>query len=96
MVCGLNVFHETQDCQISVMGLASTYNRTLTKYWTTTQVMDKPGQLVCSHAHLAILDAIIHFKEVNESYPDQVIIYRDAGSGTDLRALKAIEITQIE
>jgi len=25
------------------MGLAATYNRTLTKYWTNTQVMDKPG-----------------------------------------------------
>jgi hypothetical protein len=58
--------------------------------------MDKPGQLVCLKAHLAIVDAINHFKDVNDSYPDQVIIYRDAGSGTKLNALKTIEVLQIE
>ena len=40
MICGLNVFHETQDCELSVMGLVASYNRTATKYWTATQVME--------------------------------------------------------
>ena len=76
MVCGLDVFHETQDCELSVMGLAASYNRTITKYWTTTQVMEKPGQEICTRLYVALIDALNHFKDVNESYPDQIIIYR--------------------
>jgi len=76
------------------MGLVATYNRTLSKYWSTTQVIE-PGQQVCSPKSL-IIDALAHFKEVNDTYPEQVIIYRDVGAGTNLKALKTVEVAAIE
>jgi len=57
--------------------------------------MDKPGQQVCNPT-VAITDALNHFRDVNDSYPDQVIIYRDAGSGANPNSLKSTEVAQIE
>jgi aubergine len=70
MVCGLDVYHENEENSISMMGLVASYNRTVTKYWTATQVMDEPGQEVCHHLAPSLIDALNHFKEVNGSYPE--------------------------
>ena len=53
MICGLDVFHHKSsvvhakgtssagDC--SVMGLVATYNKTGTKYWSSSEVLPKAG-----------------------------------------------------
>ena len=39
MLCGLTVFHEKVNGPISIMGLIASYNKTGTKYWSTTRQM---------------------------------------------------------
>ena len=95
MVCGLDVFHE-QECEMSVMGFVASYNRTITKYWTATQVIEKAGSELCPGVGTAMTDAMSHFKEVNESYPEQVILYRDAPIDCRMNALKEQEVKLIE
>ena len=43
-----------------------------------------------------ILDALLHFKEVNDTFPEQLIIFRDSPTGSRLHLLKEKEVTQIE
>jgi len=43
MICGLSVFHEQEEAPTSVLGLVASYNKTGTKYWSSTQQLDIPG-----------------------------------------------------
>ena len=38
MVCGLAVHHDSEDGMISVAGLVASYNKTCTKYWSSSKV----------------------------------------------------------
>ena len=43
MICGIDVYHQTQQCKKSVMGFCSSYNKTATKYWATSMVQEAIG-----------------------------------------------------
>lgn len=48
MVCGLDVYHDAQDGQISCLGFVASYNKTCTKYWPSTHVMQTPGDEIAT------------------------------------------------
>lgn len=80
MVCGLDAYHETEaGGEISCLGFVASYNKTCTKYWPATSLCAKPGdELATSFLKQHVLNALSHFKEVNGSYPERVILFRDA------------------
>ena len=88
MVCGLDVFHETESGQISCLGFVASYNKTCTKYWPATNLMAKPGDELATDLRQHVLDALNHFRDANGSYPERVILYRDAVRGVELATLK--------
>ena len=80
MVCGLDAYHETgAGAEISTLGFVASYNKTCTKYWPATNLLAKAGEeLATSFIKRHVRDALEHFKEVNGSYPERVILFRDA------------------
>ena len=38
MVCGLDAYHDGEDGLLSVLGFVASYNRTCTKYWSSSQM----------------------------------------------------------
>lgn len=78
MVCGLDVFHETEDGEISCLGFVASYNKTCTKYWPASSLMAKPGDELSFKLTEHVLEALNHFKEVNGNYPERVLLFRDS------------------
>ena len=37
MVCGMKTYHENKEGILSVFGFVATYNKTATKYWSTSK-----------------------------------------------------------
>lgn len=80
---------------MSVMGLAATYNKSGTKYWTTSSIMDTPGTLMCTKLKDCFMEALTHFSKVNNGYPDRVILYRNKSGNTKL-PIGQLEIDQLQ
>ena len=78
MICGLGVYHERDEGQISSVGFVASYNKTCTKFWPATNLMAKAGDELVIDLQAHMLKALEHFKEVNGGYPDRVLLYRDA------------------
>lgn len=82
MICGMDAFHETKTSCQSVIGFVSTYNRSATKYWSKAVVQSEIGQEICLQLKMLMTKALTQFKQMNGSYPDRVVLYRDGiGSG---------------
>lgn len=47
IICGIKTYHENKEGLLSVLGLVASYNKTATKYWSTTRHMDH-GQELCN------------------------------------------------
>ena len=95
MFCGLDVFHETEEGVVSVMGLVSSYNKTGTKFWSATEHMKDVGQEMCLGLQKHFIDALNHFKEVNSEYPSRIILFRDGVGDAQMQPISSAEIDQI-
>jgi len=77
MICGMDAFHETKtNCQ-SVIGFVSTYNRSATKYWSKAVVQPEIGQEMCLSLKMLMSKALSQFRQMNGTYPERVVLYRD-------------------
>lgn len=101
MICGLGVYHERDECgggagELSSLGFVASYNKTCTKYWPATNLMPKPGDELATNLDQHMLNALNHFKEVNGSFPERVILYRDAlANSKQPDVLKETEVAQM-
>ena len=89
MICGLDVYHETEEGQpVSAVGFVASYNKTCTKYWPSSNLTAKAGDEIAHNLKKIVLDALNHFKEANGSYPERLILYRDAVYNAKLGVLQ--------
>jgi len=95
MICGLDVFHETKTKCKSVVGFVSTYNRSATKYWSSTIVQPVIGQEVCTELQTLMKKALQNFKSMNGTYPERVVMFRDGVGAHQLKATCQSEVDQI-
>ena len=77
MICGMDAFHETKSKCKSVIGFVATYNRTATKYWSKAVIQDQIGQETCFSLKYLMIKALKNFRQMNGSYPERVVLYRD-------------------
>lgn len=64
MICGVKTYHENKEGLLSVLGFVASYNKTATKYWSTSRQLEH-GQELCNSISQCLQDSIAHFKEVN-------------------------------
>ena len=98
MVCGLDAYHDSEDGLLSVVGFVASYNRTCTKYWSSSQMTQKPGDEIATGLQGMVVQALNHFREANGSLPDRVIVYRDGVDRGDpqMQAMKEVEVEQLK
>ena len=98
MVCGLDAYHDGEDGLLSVLGFVASYNRTCTKYWSSSQMTQRPGDEIATGLQGMVVQALNHFREANGSLPDRVIIYRDGVDRGDpqMQAMKEVEVEQLK
>ncbi|KAF5895430.1 piwi-like protein 2 isoform X1, partial [Clarias magur] len=94
MVIGVDVHHDTTKKTLSVMGFVASLNSLMTK-WYSRVAFQMPNEEIINGFRVCLLAALQKYYEVNHSFPEKIIIYRDGVSDGQLKAVELYEIPQI-
>ncbi|KAM9446701.1 piwi-like protein 2 [Clarias gariepinus] len=94
MVIGVDVHHDTTKKTLSVMGFVASLNSLMTK-WYSRVAFQMPNEEIINGFRVCLLAALQKYYEVNHSFPEKIIIYRDGVSDGQLKAVELHEIPQI-
>jgi aubergine-like protein len=79
MVCGLDVYHSGEKgvkTKSSIVGFTASLDLNVTKFYSSL-VVQKPGQEIVEAMESCLLAALHRFKQVNNEFPQHIILYRD-------------------
>ncbi|KAI5088129.1 piwi-like protein 2 isoform X1 [Silurus meridionalis] len=94
MVIGVDVHHDASKKTRSVMGFVASLNSLMTK-WYSRVTFQMPNEEIINGFRVCLLAALQKYYEVNHSFPEKIVIYRDGVSDGQLKAVKLYEIPQI-
>ncbi|KAI5613348.1 piwi-like protein 2 isoform X1 [Silurus asotus] len=94
MVIGVDVHHDASRKTRSVMGFVASLNSLMTK-WYSRVTFQMPNEEIINGFRVCLLAALQKYYEVNHSFPEKIVIYRDGVSDGQLKAVKLYEIPQI-
>ncbi|KAK3514784.1 hypothetical protein QTP70_031016 [Hemibagrus guttatus] len=94
MVVGVDVHHDTSKKKRSVMGFVSSLNSLMTK-WYSRVTFQMPNEEIINGLRVCLLAALQKYYEVNHSFPEKIVIYRDGVSDGQVKTVELYEIPQI-
>uniref|UniRef100_A0AAR2JVP1 Piwi-like protein 2 n=1 Tax=Pygocentrus nattereri TaxID=42514 RepID=A0AAR2JVP1_PYGNA len=94
MVIGVDVHHDTSKKSRSVMGFVASLNSLLTR-WYSRVTFQMPHEEIINGFRVCLLAALQKYYEVNHSFPEKIVIYRDGVSDGQLKTVELYEIPQI-
>ncbi|XP_063051233.1 piwi-like protein 2 [Engraulis encrasicolus] len=94
MVIGVDVHHDTSKKCRSVMGFVASLNSTLTR-WYSRVIFQMPNEEIIIGFRACLLAALQKYHELNRSFPDKIVIYRDGVSEGQMKTVEHFEIPQI-
>ncbi|XP_076853988.1 piwi-like protein 2 isoform X2 [Brachyhypopomus gauderio] len=94
MVIGVDVHHDTSKKSRSVMGFVASLNSLLTK-WYSRVTFQMPNEEIINGFRVCLLAALQKYYEVNHTFPEKIVIYRDGVSDGQLKTVEHYEIPQI-
>ncbi|XP_062399032.1 piwi-like protein 2 [Sardina pilchardus] len=94
MVIGVDVHHDTSKKCRSVMGFVASLNSTLTR-WYSRVFFQMPNEEIIVGFRACLLGALQKYHELNRSFPEKIVIYRDGVSEGQLKTVEHYEIPQI-
>ncbi|TSU24211.1 Piwi-like protein 2 [Bagarius yarrelli] len=94
MVIGVDVHHDTSKKTRSVMGFVASLNSLMTK-WYSRVTFQMPNEEIINGFRVCLLAALQKYYEVNHSFPEKIVIYRDGVSDGQLKTVELFEIPQI-
>nr|XP_055054548.1 piwi-like protein 2 [Misgurnus anguillicaudatus]XP_055054549.1 piwi-like protein 2 [Misgurnus anguillicaudatus]XP_055054550.1 piwi-like protein 2 [Misgurnus anguillicaudatus] len=94
MVIGVDVHHDASKKSRSVMGFVASLNSMLTK-WYSRVTFQMPHEEIISGFRVCLLAALQKYYEVNHTFPEKIVIYRDGVSDGQLKTVELYEIPQI-
>ncbi|XP_053466166.1 piwi-like protein 2 isoform X3 [Ictalurus furcatus] len=94
MVIGVDVHHDTSKKTQSVMGFVASLNSLMTK-WYSRVTFQMPNEEIINGFRVCLLAALQKYYEVNHSFPEKIVIYRDGVSDGQLKTVELYEIPQI-
>jgi len=95
MICGVDTYHDSAKKNGSVCSFIATTNPTHTRYFSRATLQETHQEL-SSNLSITVKSACEHYKKMNNTYPEKIIIYRDGISDGQLAMVKEHEIPQIE
>ncbi|XP_066509363.1 piwi-like protein 2 isoform X2 [Hoplias malabaricus] len=94
MVVGVDVHHDVSRKNRSVMGFVASLNSLLTK-WYSRVTFQMPNEEIINGFRVCLLAALQKYYEVNHSFPEKIVIYRDGVSDGQLRTVELYEVPQV-
>ncbi|GAA6088114.1 piwi-like protein 2 isoform X2 [Tachysurus ichikawai] len=94
MVVGVDVHHNSSKKIQSVMGFVASLNSLMTK-WYSRVTFQMTNEEIISGFRVCLLAALQKYYEVNHSFPEKIVIYRDGVSDGELKTVELYEIPQI-
>jgi aubergine-like protein len=93
MVCGIDTFSKKGKDAKTILGLTASFNRTFTKYFSTSKQSNSPTEKVI----LGCMDeALKNFGKCNNAFPKHIIVIRDGVTPTQFGAVARDEVEQIK
>jgi len=95
MIVGFDVYHDPTRKLNSVLGAVASTNKTMSG-WTSFCKFQLPGQEIVDVMRSAVGWLVKQFKDLNGTYPEQVICFRDGVSDGQLDIVAEHEAAEIE
>ena len=95
MVVGVDVFHDPSRRGSSVAAVVSSLNQTMSSWYSNT-AFQTPGQELVDCLIVAFVEALRKYWEVNNIWPDKVIVFRDGVSDSQLDISATYEASQLK
>lgn len=95
MICGYDTYHDTSQRGRSYGAFVASMNGTFSRWYSKADRHDVLNELSTNMSRN--LDcALERYKELNNRYPDRVVIYRDGVGDGQLDHVRSVELEQIE
>ena len=94
MVVGVDVFHDPSRRGSSVAAVVSSLNQTMSSWYSNT-AFQTPGQELVDCLNVAFVEALRKYWEVNNIWPDKVIVFRDGVGDSQLDISATYEASQL-
>ncbi|CDW88329.1 piwi-like protein 1 [Stylonychia lemnae] len=93
MVCGIDVCHAGNK---STVGFCATINKEMSQYYSNKIYQAKKTEIVSKQLKALIKQALQSYENLNDSYPEHIIIYRDGVGDQQRRDVLQSEVTQFK
>jgi len=93
MVIGIDVYHDKSRKSGSIAGMVTSINDSLSRYFSTVAIQ-KQGQEIVDALKIAFMQALIRYYEVNNCFPETVVVFRDGVSDSQIDTVAKHEATQ--
>ncbi|KAJ8285884.1 hypothetical protein GJAV_G00032070 [Gymnothorax javanicus] len=94
MVIGVDVHHDTSKKNRSVMGFVASLNSALTR-WYSRVTFQMPNEEIIHGFRVCLLAALQKYYELNHTFPEKIVVYRDGVSDGQLPTVEKFEIPQL-
>ncbi|XP_035236171.1 piwi-like protein 2 [Anguilla anguilla] len=94
MVIGVDVHHDTSKKNRSVMGFVASLNSSLTR-WYSRVAFQMPNEEIINGFRVCLLAALQKYYELNHTFPEKIVVYRDGVSDGQLPTVEKFEIPQL-
>jgi len=93
MVVGIDVFHDKSHKRGSIAGVVASVNKSLSQYFSTVAIQ-KTGQEIIDALKVAFTEALLHYHQVNNKWPKDIVIFRDGVSDGQMELVEKHEAEQ--
>ena len=95
MVCGYDTYHDTANRGRSYGAFLASMNDRFSRWWSKADAHDRLEEM-SSQVATNLLEALGKYKEVNNKFPERVIIYRDGVGEGQLEHVFNVELQRIQ
>nr|ALI93846.1 Piwi [Holothuria glaberrima] len=95
MVVGIDCYHDSSTRGRSAVGFVASMNKTLTKYHSRC-TFQTTHQEIIDNLMYCMTACLKRYHEINKSYPQKIVVYRDGVGDGQLPAVVQHEVPQLE
>uniref|UniRef100_A0A1A9V619 Piwi domain-containing protein n=1 Tax=Glossina austeni TaxID=7395 RepID=A0A1A9V619_GLOAU len=95
MICGIDVYHEAVRKENSVAAFVASLNDKYTKWYSKAMIQNQKEEII-SGLSCCLISALSAYRNENNFFPHNIIIYRDGVGDGQLQICEQFEIPQLE
>ena len=94
MVVGIDVYHDSSHGKRSILGIVSSTNRHLTRWYSRVSIHHK-NQEIADGLNLCLQSALRKYHELNQTLPERILVFRDGVGDEQMATVLEFEIPQM-